>query len=386
MPSSAARSQAARFSFSDEQEEFRDVVRRFLDEKSPPSEVRRLMETPEGHDPEVWKLLGRDLGLSSIQIPEEYGGQGFGFAELGIALEETGRALLCAPYFGSVALAGNAILVAGTETRKKELLPGIASGEVIAALALAEPEGRWGADGVSLTATLADGGFRLDGTKSFVLDGHTADLLVVVARSPGSAGAQGLSFFSVDGDAPGLERRLLSTVDATRKQASLRFSAVRGELLGELGAGAAPLARTLELAAIALANEMVGGAQKALEMAVDYAKTRVQFGRPIGSFQAIKHKCADVLLEVELAKSAAYYAAAAATDDDPELPALASLAKSLASDAYRLAAAENIQIHGGIGFTWEHDAHLYFKRAKGCEVFLGDPAHHRELLAQRLGI
>ena len=161
---------------------------------------------------------------------------------------------------------------------------------------------------------------------------------------------------------------------------------MRGELLGELGGGAAPLARTLELAAIALANEMVGGAQKALEMAVDYAKTRVQFGRPIGSFQAIKHKCADVLLEVELAKSAAYYAAAAATDDDPELPALASLAKSLASDAYRLAAAENIQIHGGIGFTWEHDAHLYFKRAKGCEVFLGDPAHHRELLAQRLGI
>jgi alkylation response protein AidB-like acyl-CoA dehydrogenase len=348
--------------------------------------VRRLMETPDGCDRAVWKQLSEELELPAVQIPEEYGGQGFTFVELGIVLEEMGRSLLCAPYFASVVLAANAILNAATEARKKELLPAIAAGETIATLAVAEPAGRWDASGVELTATQVDGEFRLDGVKSFVLDGHTADLVVVVARSPGSSGEQGLSFFTVAGDARGLERALLETVDATRKQARLEFSSVRGELLGELDSGAAALATTLDQAAIALASEMVGGAQNVLEMAVEYAKLRVQFGRPIGSFQAIKHKCADLVLEVELAKSAAYYAAAAAAEDDDELPALASLAKSLASDAYRQAAAENIQIHGGVGFTWESDAHLYFKRARSSEVFLGDPTHHRELLAQRLGI
>jgi alkylation response protein AidB-like acyl-CoA dehydrogenase len=375
-----------RFSFSDEQEELRQTVRRFLEDRSPPGEVRRLMETPEGCDRDVWRQLCGELGLAAVHIPEEYGGQGFSFAELGIVLEEAGRALLCAPYFASIALAANAILNAATETRKKELLPGLASGETIATLALAEPDGRWDAAGVALTAAPADGAFRLDGTKSFVLDGHTADLIVVAARQPGSSGEDGLSFFTVPGDAGGLERRLLSTVDATRKQARLEFRGVRAEPLGELGAGAPALARTLDQAAIALANEMVGGAQKVLEATVDYAKVRVQFGRPIGSFQAIKHRCADLLLDVELAKSAAYYAAAAAAEGDEELPALASLAKSFCSDAYLKAAAENIQLHGGVGFTWEDDAHLYFKRAKSSEVFLGDPTYHRELLAQRLGV
>jgi alkylation response protein AidB-like acyl-CoA dehydrogenase len=375
-----------RFSFSDEQEELRQTVRRFLEDHSPPGEVRRLMETPEGCDRDVWRRLCGELGLAAVHIPEEYGGQGFSFAELAIVLDETGRALLCAPYFASIALAANAILNGATETRRKELLPGLASGETIGTLALAEPDGRWDAAGVALTATPADGGFRLDGVKSFVLDGHTADLIVVVARQPGSSGEDGLSFFTVPGDAAGLERRLLSTIDATRKQARLEFRDVRAEPLGELGAGAPALARTLDQAAIALANEMAGGAQKVLESAVDYAKVRVQFGRPIGSFQAIKHRCADLLLDVELAKSAAYYAAAAAAEGDEELPALASLAKSLCSDAYVKATAENIQIHGGLGFTWEDDAHLYFKRAKSSEVFLGDPTYHRELLAQRLGV
>jgi alkylation response protein AidB-like acyl-CoA dehydrogenase len=374
------------FSFSDEQDEFRSVIRRFLEDRSPPTEVRRLMETPEGCDPAVWRQLSEELGLPAVHIPEEYGGQGFSFVELGIALEETGRALLCAPYFASTALAANAILCAATETRKKELLPGLASGETIATLAVNEPAGRWDAASISTTARPENGGFALDGVKTYVLDGCTADLIVVVARSPGSQDEDGLSFFTVPGDASGLERRALRTLDTTRKQAELRFSGVRAELLGELDAGAPALTRTLDLAAIALANEMVGGAQRVLEMSVDYAKTRVQFGRPIGSFQAIKHKCADMLLDVELAKSAAYYAAAAAAEDDDELPVLAALAQSLAADAYRRVAAENIQIHGGIGFTWEHDAHLYFKRAKSSEVFLGDPAHHRELLAQRLGV
>ncbi len=375
-----------RFGFSDEQEELRRVVRRFLEDKSPPAEVRRLMETPEGYDRAVWEQLAQELGLPAVHIPEEYGGQGFSFAELGIVLEEMGRALLCAPYFASIALAANAILNAATETRKKELLPGIASGETVATLALSEPSGRWDAAGVGLTATPENGAFRLDGVKMFVLDGHTADLIVVVARAPGSSGDDGVAFFTVPGDAVGLERRLLATVDATRKQARLEFSGVRAELLGDLDAGGPALAKTLDQAAVALSSEMVGGAQKVLETSVDYAKERMQFGRPIGSFQAIKHKCADMLVEIELAKSAAYYAAAAAAEGDEELPALAALAKGLASDAYRSAAAENIQIHGGVGFTWDNDAHLYFKRAKSSEVFLGDPTYHRELLAQHLGV
>ncbi|MEE9279899.1 MAG: acyl-CoA dehydrogenase family protein [Myxococcota bacterium] len=374
------------FSFSDEQEELRRVVRQFLEDRSPPAEVRRLMETSQGYDGAVWKQLCEELGLAAVHVPEEYGGQGFGFVELGIVLEEMGRALLCAPYFASIALAANAILNAATETRKKELLPAIASGETIATLALAEPGGRWDADGVALTATATDGAFRLDGVKTFVLDGHTADLIVVVARTPGSSASDGLSFFTVSSSASGLARRLLQTVDATRKQARLEFSGVQAEPLGELGAGGVALARTLDQASVALANEMIGGAQKVLETTVEYAKTRVQFGRQIGSFQAIKHKCADMLLEIELAKSSAYYAAQAAAEEDEELPAVAALAKASGSDAYLHAAAESIQIHGGVGFTWENDAHLYFKRAKSSEVFLGDPQYHRELLAQRWGV
>ncbi|MGE4608014.1 MAG: acyl-CoA dehydrogenase family protein [Myxococcota bacterium] len=375
-----------RFSHSDEQEEFRRVVRRFLEDHSQKTEVRRLMDTPEGCDPGVWKQLSGDLGLTAIHIPEEFGGQGYTFEELCIALQEMGRALLCAPYFASVALAANAILNAATEAQKKELLPAIASGESVATLALSEAGGSWDASGVSLIARPVDGGFELDGAKTYVLDGHTADLIVVVARSAGSSGEDGISLFTTRGDAPGLERRQLSTVDETRKQAELVFSGVSAERLGEPETGAKALARTLDLAAIALSNEMVGGAQMVLEMSVDYAKTRVQFGRPIGSFQAIKHKCADMLLDVELAKSAASYAAAAASEGDEELPTLAPLAKALAADAFRRAAADCIQIHGGIGFTWEHDAHLYFKRAKSSEVLLGDPTYHRELLAERMKI
>jgi alkylation response protein AidB-like acyl-CoA dehydrogenase len=372
------------FRYSEEQEEFRRVVRRFLEDHSPPSEVRRLMETETGYDPAVWRKLSEELGLPALALPEAYGGQGFTAVELGIVMQEMGRALLCAPYFGSIVLAAGAIENAANEEQKKELLPALASGETIGALALCEPAGRWDAAGISLTATPVDGGFRLDGVKTHVLDGHLADLVVVVARRPGTSGEDGLSFFRVPGDAAGLERRPLQTLDPTRKQAQLRFSGVRAELLGEPGAGAPPLRRTLDLGSVALAGEMVGGAEKVLETTVAYAKTRVQFGRPIGSFQAIKHKCADMLLEVELAKSAAMYAAAAAAEDSDELSEVASLAKALVSDAYRQAATESIQIHGGIGFTWEHDCHLYFKRARSSELLLGDPTHHRERMAHQV--
>jgi alkylation response protein AidB-like acyl-CoA dehydrogenase len=374
------------FAFSEEQDQLRDAVRRFLDAKSPSSEVRRLMETTEGYDPAVWSQMANELGLQSIHIPEEYGGQGFTFVELAIVLEEMGRVLMCAPYFSSVVLAADAIMNAGTDAQKSELLPGIASGETITTLAFTEPNGKWDASGIEMEARGSGDSYTLSGTKMFVIDGHIANLVVVAARTEGTSGEDGISFFAVDGDADGLTRTPLATMDQTRKQARLDFENVAARPIGQPGSAWPALSKTLDQAAVGLANEMVGGAQKVLEMSVEYAKVRVQFGRPIGSFQAIKHKCADMLLEVESGKSAAYYAAWAAAEDNDELPVAASLAKAYCSDAYFHAAAENIQIHGGIGFTWEHDAHLYFKRAKSSEILLGDATYHRELLAQRIGI
>ena len=372
------------FAFTDEQDQFRSVVRRFLSDKSPTTEVRRLMETTEGFDPAVWRQLAADLALTGIHIPETYGGSGFGPVELGIAMEEQGRALLCAPFFSSCVLSAGAILNAAGGAQKADLLPAIASGQTRAALAVTERNGRWDAAGVQAIGTRTAQGWVVDGVKSFVIDGCTAQMLVVVARAAGSIGASGLSFFLLDPNAAGVTRIPLTTMDATRRQAKIQLERVPAELLGEAGGGGDALSRTFGHAAIALANEMVGGAQALLESAVAYANMRVQFGRAIGSFQAIKHKCADMLLDVELAKSAAYYAAQAAADDDPQMPALASMAKAAAADAYMRAAANTIQIHGGIGFTWDNDTHLWFKRAKSSEVLLGDPNHHRELMLQRL--
>ncbi|HVJ97021.1 MAG TPA: acyl-CoA dehydrogenase family protein [Acidimicrobiia bacterium] len=375
------------FAFSEEQDELRRTVRQFLEAKSPETEVRRLMETENGYDESVWKQMGQELGLQGLAIPEAYGGQGFTFIELGIVLEEMGRVLLCAPYFSSAVLAANAILNAGTEDQKQELLPGIAAGDTIATLAFTEPSGKWDAAGITMEAAENVGGeFTLTGEKMFVIDGFTADLIVVVARIAGTSGTDGITFFTVRGDADGLTRTALSTMDMTRKQAKLEFNNVVATPLGSTSGGFAAFSKTLDQAAVALANEMMGGAQKVLEQSVEYAKVRVQFGRPIGSFQAIKHKCADMLLEVESGKSAAYYASWAAAEDNEELPVVAALSKAYCSEAYFHATAENIQIHGGIGFTWEHPAHLYFKRAKSSEIYLGDPTYHRELLAQRIGI
>ena len=369
------------FAFSDEQEELRTAVRRFLAEKSPETEVRRLMDTTEGYDPAVWSQMADQLGLQSLTIPEEFGGSGFTYVELLVVLEEMGAALLCAPFFSSVALAANALLTSGDDEAKKSYLPGIASGETIATLAITEDNGKWDFSGIECTATKKGDGWVLNGHKMFVLDGHVANLIIVAART-----GKGVSLFAVQGDAPGLTRTPLPTMDQTRKQARLEFADTPAALIGTDGGAEPGLSKTLDLAAVALAAEQVGGAQRVLDASVDYAKTRIQFGRPIGSFQAIKHKCADMLLEVESAKSAAYYAAWAAAEDSDELPVVASLAKSYCSEAYFHAAAENIQIHGGIGFTWEHPAHLYFKRAKSSELLLGDPSYHRELLAQRIGI
>ena len=374
------------FAFTDEQEQFREAIRRFLTEKSPSTEVRRLMETNEGYDPDVWRQLSEQLALPGVHIPEQYGGAGFGMVELCIVMEEMGRALLCAPYFSTAVLAANAILNTGAEAQKASMLPDLASGARLAALAVTEPSGQWDPQSIELTATPDGDGFRLNGAKSYVVDGHVADLLVVAGRTSGTVGGDGLGLFTVSADTAGVTRSLLPAMDPTRKLARIDFDGVRAQRLGDGEGSATALARTLDQAAIALANEMVGGAQTLFDSAVDYAKLRVQFGRTIGSFQAIKHKCADMLLELELAKSAAYYAAQAAATNDPEWPALACLAQAAASETYLHIAAETIQIHGGIGFTWENDTHLWFKRAKSSEVFLGQPDYHRELLMQRWGV
>ena len=373
-----------KFSFTKEQDAFRSVLRRFLEDRSPTTEVRRLMATEDGWERARWSQINAELGLTAVAIPEAYGGHGFGASEHCIVIEEMGRALLCAPYFASTVLAAPAILKAGTETQKQALLPAIAAGETVATLAFTETDGRWDNQGIALTATAAAEGasYRLDGTKSYVLDGHTADLIVVLARAPGSSGDDGLSLFTVAGDAAGLERGLLTTVDETRKLARLTFNDVSAELLGDVGGAAQPMRETLTRAAVCLANEMVGGAERLREDALAYVEMRMQFGRSIASFQVTKHKAADMLADVELAKSAAYYAAAALDEGDADIAVVAALAKAAASEAYMRTAIHAIQMHGGIGFTWDNDTHLWFKRAKSSEVFLGDANYHRELMMQ----
>ncbi len=369
------------FAFNDEQEELRRIVRQFLEDKSPEAAVREQMDTTDGYDEAVWAQMADQLGLQGLVIPEEHDGSGFGFVELIVVLEEMGRALLCAPYFSSVVLGAQTLIHSGDDAAKAAYLPGIASGETRATLALTEPAGRWDEAGITLAATGSGDDWKLNGTKSYVLDGHTATLLLVAARTD-----KGVTLFAVDADAAGVERTPLATMDQTRKQAKIDFTDTPATLVGTEGEGWPVIERVLDLAAVALAAEQVGGAQYVLDMSVEYAKERIQFGRPIGSFQAIKHKCADMLLEVESAKSAAYYAGWCASELNDELPSVASLAKAYCSEAYFHCAAENIQIHGGIGFTWEHPAHLYFKRAKSSELLFGDPSYHRELLAQRIGL
>lgn len=367
--------------FTEEQLELRRTLRAFLERTSPEATVRHLMETPEGFDPATWTQMGGQLGLHQLAIPEQYGGAGYTFVELGVVLEEMGRALYCGPFFATVVLAANTLLLSSDEQAKTQLLPALAAGDQVATLAFTEPAGGWDEAGITMRAARTAAGWTLTGEKAFVLDGHTAELILVIARTEA-----GLSVFAVDGSAPGLTRTPMHTLDLTRKQARLTFADVPARLVGSDGEGSTLLPRVLDLAAIGLAAEAVGGAQRCLDMSVDYAKVRVQFGRPIGSFQAIKHKCADLLLEVESARSAAYYAMWAAAGNSEDLPMAAAMAKSYCTEAYAHAAAENIQIHGGIGFTWEHPAHLYFRRAKSTELLLGDPAYHRELLVQRVGL
>ncbi|MEP6752607.1 MAG: acyl-CoA dehydrogenase [Candidatus Dormiibacterota bacterium] len=374
------------FAFSEEQEMLRRSTRDFLVKECGSKVVRKLMESSDAYDPVLWKKLA-GLGWTSLGIPEQYGGAGT-FLDLIVVLEESGRALLPGPFFATMGLAVPALIEAGTEAQKKEALGAIAEGKARATLAMTEPSGRWDASGVTLTAKPVAGGWRLDGVKLFVPDAEGADYMVVAARTRGE-GEEGVSLFLVKGQPKGMSVTQLQTLDMTRRWSEVRFDGVQLDsdaLMGAPDQGWTPLKRALEWGTAALCAEMVGGAQKVLEDSTEYAKTRHQFGKPIGIYQAVSHKLADMLVLSESGRSATYYAAWAVEADAPDRSLAASIAKAYVSDAYRKVAGDGIQVHGGIGFTWEHDMHLYFKRAKASEVTLGDATYHRELVAQSLDL
>jgi alkylation response protein AidB-like acyl-CoA dehydrogenase len=371
------------FGPTDAQEQLRARVRALLAELSPSTEVRRLMETELGFDPDVWLRLAADHDLVGLHLPAAVGGGGLGWVEQAVVLEETGRVLLCAPYLATVTAAAAIASSPGED----DVVGAIAGGLCTATLAVAEAAGRWDPAAVETRAVGSPGGgWRLEGVKSYVVDGCTADVVVVAARMDRD---DEVGLFLVDGDAAGLDRSPLATVDLTRKQARITLGATPARLL----AGAS-LERAMDLCAVALAAEQVGGTQRCLEAAVEHAGRRVQFGRPIGSFQAVKHLCAGMLLDVESARGAAFYASTAAAracapgalSSDGDLPAAAAVAKSACSEAYVRVATDSLHVHGGLGFTWDHDAHLYFKRARSSQLLFGDPRHHREQLARRLGL
>ncbi len=376
------------FGFNEEQELLRNTARKFFENECGSDTVRRLMETPEGISAELWKKLA-EQGWLGLIYPEPYDGMGLGLVDLVVLMEEMGRAVAPGPYFSTVLLGGLAILEAGGDGQKKEWLPKIAAGDRRVALAWMEPSAQLGPAGVTLTAVEKGGKYTLSGTKLFVHDAHTADALVVAARTRPGAGADGVSLFLLPKGAKGLEVTLLPTMDQTRKLCEVTCADLTvgaDALLGAAGSGWAPLSRVLDRATVALCAEMCGGAQKVLDMTVEYAKIRQAFGRPIGSYQGVKHRAADMLVDVENSKSITYYAAWALDEGSPEAPLAVSMAKAYVSDAFRRVAAAGIQLHGGIGFTWEHDLHLYFKRAKGSEFTFGDATHHRERVAQLVNL
>ncbi len=369
------------FGFTEEQEFLRNTAREFLSSECPMARVRDVMEEEAGHRPAFWRQLA-ELGWVGLLIPETHGGAGLGGIELLVILEEMGRALVPSPFFAN--LQGTlALLRAGNDTQKKDLLPAVAAGDRILSLAVTEEAGTEDPQDLALRAERVGSEYRLTGAKLFVPDAQNADTLVVVART---GGPDDLSLLLVDREADGVSVSPLQSIDQTRRSAEVRFEAARGELLGPEHGGWETWEWVRDRALVALAADAVGGSQKVLEDAVAYAKERVQFGKPIGVHQAIKHKCADMLIEVESARSITYWAAWSATEDLADARLAAAMAKAYTSDSYRHCSAENIQIHGGVGFTWEYDCHLYFKRAKALEVTYGDASYHRERVAVLLDL
>jgi alkylation response protein AidB-like acyl-CoA dehydrogenase len=355
-------------------DELRAMVRDYLTSASPSARVRELMATDAGHDPVSWTQMANQLGLHGVAVPEQYGGAGAGLPELAVVFEEMGAALLCAPFLATVGLAIPALLNSGDTAAMAECIPSLVDGSTIGTVVLNGALEAWDPDAVTLTARRDGAAFRVSGSAGLVLDGMIADIVLVAARTE-----RGMSLFLIDAEADGLVREPLATLDRTRKVACLRFDEVPARLIGDEGNAAEGLARTSHVALTALAAEQVGGAQRCLDLAVDYAKERIQFGRAIGSFQAVKHRCADMLVLVEGARSAAVHAAE--VSDDRERAIAASVAKMACSEAYLHVALDCMRVHGGIGFTWEHDAHLYVRRAKATALMFGSPDHHALRLA-----
>ena len=365
---------------TDELAQLRASVRGAFTDLSAPAEVRRQMASARGWNDKVWRRLCGELELAGLAVPREYGGSGFSAVELGIVFEEAGRCLLCAPLFAGAALAAPLLLALDDVAARRRYLPGICDGSTVATVVTADTLGVSVLDRPSVEAVEHDGESVLSGEAGFVVDGVFADLILVPARTP-----DGLRVYALDATAEGLRAVGLATLDQTRKQARLILDRVRATRVGGPEAAAAAR-RTFDVARVLLAGEQAGGAAHCLEATVAYAKTRIQFGRPIGSFQAVKQKAAEMLILVESARSAAMTAArsAAGLPDAPELSQAAAIAHAYCSEAFVSVAAEMIQLHGGIGFTWEHDAHLYFKRAWAGREMLGRPEEQLEALAQAL--
>jgi alkylation response protein AidB-like acyl-CoA dehydrogenase len=361
---------------SDEQRALRDAARAFLEREAPISYARAMLEDERGWREDVWRRMA-ELGWTALPFPEEVGGIGQGFVALSILLAEMGRVVLPGPYFSTVVLAGHAILDAGSEAQRKEWLPRIAAGELTAAFAFEEDPPSYDEAAVRCAATPDGAGWRLRGEKRFVIDAASAERLVVAARAE-----DGVGLYLVARDDPAVAVAPVRTMDGTRRVAHVRLDGPAAERLGDGGWPA--VRRVLDRACVALAAELLGAAERVLERSVAYAKERVQFGRPIGSFQAVKHRLADMAVEVESLRNAVAYAAWAVERDHPDAPLAASMAKAYGSDAARRITASGIQVHGGIGFTWEHDMHLYFKRAKASEAAFGSADWHRERIARLL--
>ena len=375
--------------FNEDQIEISNQAHRFMENECPLEFVREMYEDEKGYTEEIWSKMA-EMGWMGMRIPEEYGGIGLGMTDLCIILEEMGRAVMPGPFFSTVALGAESLLEAGNESQKKAYLPRMAEGELKGTLALLEPDGGPRPGCIQMEAKGNDDGYVLNGTKLFVPDALVADFMVVAARTePGDDPNSGITLFLVDTSTPGLAIRPLITMDASHKQAEVVFEEVKvspEDVLGEVGNGWDPLSRVLAKAQVGITADNVGGAQKAMEIAVDYAKIRIAFGQPIGAYQAVKHMCSQMLVEVEGSRSILYYAAWAQEEEERDQAILAaSVAKSHSSEAYRNVASDCIQVLGAIGFTWEHDAHLYLKRAKANQVALGDTSYHREQIARLIG-
>jgi len=367
---------------SDEHTELRTTLRRFFEARSPEAAVRKAVEGESGYDVELWRQMADQLDLQGLGLSETYGGSGFGVHETTIVFEELGRALVPSPFFPTIGLAAELLLAVGDEDANARYLPQIARGDLVATVAIAEPDGSWQCPQTSdVVAVEHSGQWRLSGEKSVVLSADSAGLILVTVVTDGAT-----SVYAVDPAASGVSIIALTALDLTRRQSKVRFEGAPASLIGRHGECAGAVASTLDRAALALAAEQAGGAGHLMQLCVDYAKIRNQFGRPIGAFQAIKHKLADMAFDVERMDSIVRHAASAAASGSPEFGVIATTAKVFCSEAFFRVAAEAIQVHGGIGFTWEHQAHLYFRRAKSSEYLLGGPVEHREILLQKLGV